>query len=391
MPWLTAIGLMSGTSYDGVDVALIKTNGEEIGRIGPTLYRPYSEEERGAVAARDGVGRQSGGPRRAARAAGRSRGAGDALPMPRRSRRSWPPTAWRRATSRWSASTARPSCTTRRRHLTVQLGEGHALASRLGIPVVYDFRAADVAAGGQGAPFVPVFHRAMVRLLDQPGPIAVLNIGGVANLTYIDGDAELIACDIGPGNALIDDFMRLRTGNPHDGEGRAAAAGQVDEAAVERILAHPFFAKPPPKSLDRNAFHHWIAQDARLAGKSLEDGAATLTAVTAAAIARAVQLLPRPPASFIVAGGGIRNPVLMGMLAQRLAPARVDHRRCGGLVGGCARGAGLRLSGGAQPQRPAADVPDHHRGAAPDAGRRGGAAVRDQAAGLRSVLRRLSR
>ena len=105
-------------------------------------------------------------------------------------------------------------------------------------------------------------------LLDQPGPIAVLNIGGVANLTYIDGDAELIACDTGPGNALIDDFVRLRTGNPHDSEGRAAAAGQVDEAAVERILAHPFFAKPPPKSLDRNDFRHWIAQDAKLAGKS---------------------------------------------------------------------------------------------------------------------------
>jgi anhydro-N-acetylmuramic acid kinase len=207
--------------------------------------------------------------------------------------------------------------------LTVQIGNGAQLAAETGLPVVYDFRAADVAAGGQGAPFVPVFHRAMVRLLDQPGPIAVLNIGGVANLTYIDGDAALIACDIGPGNALIDDFMRLRTGSPHDSEGRAAAAGQVDEGAVERILAHPFFAKPPPKSLDRNAFHHSIGQDAKLAGKSLEDGAATLTAVTAAAIARSVALLPRAPASFIVAGGGIRNPVLMGMLTQRVAPASV--------------------------------------------------------------------
>src|SRR6202011_2755998 len=148
----------------------------------------------------------------------------------------------------------------------------------------------------------------MVRLLDRPGPIAVLNIGGVANLTYVDGDAELIACDIGPGNALIDDFLRLRTGRPHDSDGRAAATGRVDEAAVERILAHPFFAKPPPKSLDRNEFHHWIAADAKLAGKSLEDGAATLTALTAAAIARAIVLLPRAPRSFIAAGGGIRNP-----------------------------------------------------------------------------------
>jgi anhydro-N-acetylmuramic acid kinase len=152
----------------------------------------------------------------------------------------------------------------------------------------------------------------------------VLNIGGVANLTYIDGEAALIACDIGPGNALIDDFLRLRTGSPHDSEGRAAAAGQVDEAAVERILAHPFFAKPPPKSLDRNAFHRWIAQDAKLAGTSLEDGAATLTAVTAAALARAVPLFPRAPKRFIVAGGGIRNPVLMRMLAERVAPISVE-------------------------------------------------------------------
>jgi anhydro-N-acetylmuramic acid kinase len=208
------------------------------------------------------------------------------------------------------------------RRLTVQLGQGDALARRLGIPVVHDFRAADVAAGGQGAPFMPVFHRAMVRMLEERRPTGVLNIGGVANLTYVDGDA-LIACDTGPGNALIDDFLRLRTGSPHDTDGRAAAAGRVDEMAVARILAHPFFAKPPPKSLDRNAFHHWVAEDEKLAGRSVEDGAATLTAVTAAAIARATTLLPRMPTGFIVAGGGIRNPVLMRMLTERLAPSTI--------------------------------------------------------------------
>ena len=140
------------------------------------------------------------------------------------------------------------------RRLTVQLGDGPALAARLGIPVVYDFRAADVAAGGQGAPLVPVFHRAMLRMLERAQPIAVLNLGGVANVTFIDGDNELVACDTGPGNALIDDFLRLRTGTAHDDDGRAAAAGRVDEAAVARVLAHPFFARRPPKSLDRNAF-----------------------------------------------------------------------------------------------------------------------------------------
>ena len=190
--------------------------------------------------------------------------------------------------------------------------------------MVYDFRAADVAAGGQGAPVVPVFHRAMVRLLKRAHPVAVLNLGGVANVTFIDGNADLIAFDTGPGNALIDDFVRLRTGQPQDDEGRAAAAGNVDEAAVARVLAHPFFAKPPPKSLDRNAFRHWVAEEGRLAGKSTQDGAATITAITAAAVARAIPVLPRPPAGWIVAGGGTRNPTLMRMLAERLAPAPVE-------------------------------------------------------------------
>jgi anhydro-N-acetylmuramic acid kinase len=321
MTWLSAVGLMSGTSYDGVDVALINTNGEDIGRTGPTLYRPYSKSERdllrhamasaanladrterpGPLADAEALVTQSHAEAVEAFLAANGMTAGDI------------------AVVGFHGQTVLHDPD---RHLTVQLGQGEALAGRLGIPVVYDFRAADVAAGGQGAPFVPVFHRALVRLIDQPGPIAVLNIGGVANLTYIDGD-ELIACDIGPGNALIDDFVRLRTGNPHDRDGCAAAAGHTDEAMVERVLAHPFFAKPPPKSLDRNAFHRWIAEDARLSGKSLEDGAATLTAVTAAGIARAIALFPRAPRSFIVAGGGIRNPVLMRMLAERVAPAEV--------------------------------------------------------------------
>jgi anhydro-N-acetylmuramic acid kinase len=208
--------------------------------------------------------------------------------------------------------------------MTVQLGNGPALAARLGIPVVYDLRAADVAAGGQGAPVVPVFHRAMVRLLKRAHPVAVLNLGGVANLTFIDGTADLVAFDTGPANALIDDFVRTRTGQPQDDHGRAAAAGKVDDAAVARVLAHPFFARLPPKSLDRNAFRHWVTEEGRLAGKSTEDGAATLTAISAVAVAHAAAVLPRAPASWIVAGGGTRNPTLMRMLAERLAPAGVE-------------------------------------------------------------------
>ncbi len=320
MASLSAIGLMSGTSYDGVDVALINTDGEDIGRIGPTCYWPYGDEERAllraamASAANLTDRAERPGPLAEAEALV-TRSHGEAVEV------------FLAANGMAASDVAvvgfhgQTVLHDPGRRLTVQLGRGDALASRLGIPVVYDFRAADVAAGGQGAPFVPVFHRAMVRLLDEPGPIAVLNIGGVANLTYIDGGAELIACDVGPGNALIDDFVRLRSGSPFDGDGRAAAAGRVDEDAVARILAHPFFARRPPKSLDRNAFHHWIAADAHMAGKSLEDGAATLSALTAAAIARSIAVLPRPPRGFIAAGGGIHNPVLMRMLAERVAPA----------------------------------------------------------------------
>jgi anhydro-N-acetylmuramic acid kinase len=171
---------------------------------------------------------------------------------------------------------------------------------------------------------VPVFHRALVRLLRRAHPVGVLNVGGVSNVTFVDGDADIVACDTGPGNALIDDFLRLRTSRLQDDDGLAAAAGRVDEDAVARVLTHPFFAKPPPKSLDRNTFRQWVAEQGGLAAKSTEDGAATLTAITAAAVARAIDILPRPPAGWIIAGGGTRNPTLMRMLAQRLAPAAVE-------------------------------------------------------------------
>ena len=207
------------------------------------------------------------------------------------------------------------------RLLTVQIGDGRALAARLGIPVVYDFRAADVAAGGQGAPLAPVFHRALVQQLNRASPLAILNIGGVANITYIDGE-QLIACDTGPGNALLDDFLRVQTGKPLDIDGRVAASGAVDEKLIARLLAHPFFAAPPPKSLDRNEFRGFVGDT--VAGIGVADGAATLTALTAAAAARIVPHLPRAPASWIVGGGGARNPTLMRMLAERLAPAQVD-------------------------------------------------------------------
>jgi anhydro-N-acetylmuramic acid kinase len=324
MSSICAIGLMSGTSYDGVDVALLNTDGESIDRVGPTGYRPYSEQERAVVR--------------------RAISAGNNLSLSNRDERpkiladaeelvtdmhaeaveaflaanGMPPSEVSVVGFHGQTILHRPD-----RGLTVQLGNGGALAARLGIPVVYDFRAADIAAGGQGAPIVPVFHRAMVRMLNEPHPVGVLNVGGVANVTFVDRERDLVAFDTGPGNALIDDFLRLRTGQMQDDEGRIAAAGKVDEAAVERVLGHPFFARRPPKSLDRNEFRNWVTDEARLAEKSTEDGAATITAITVAAVLRATSVLPGKPASWIVAGGGTRNPTRMKMLVERLKPAKV--------------------------------------------------------------------
>jgi anhydro-N-acetylmuramic acid kinase len=321
-----AIGLMSGTSQDGVDVALLDTDGEGISQFGATACRPYTRAERTllrrATAAAASLTERTARPDVVAKA--------EALVN---SAHAEAVQTFLAANGIKTADVAvvgfhgqtllhRPE-----RALTIQIGDGAALAAQLDIPVVYDFRAADVAAGGQGAPLAPIFHRALVRRLDVAAPVAVLNIGGVANVTFIDGNA-LIACDTGPGNALLDDFLRLRTGRPLDTDGTMAKAGTVREEMIERLLQHPFFAAPPPKSLDRNDFRGWVGDT--LDGIGDEDGAATLTALTAASVARIVPHLPRPPASWIVAGGGARNPTLMRMVAERLAPARVEPAHAAG-------------------------------------------------------------
>src|SRR6201999_1578574 len=160
--------------------------------------------------------------------------------------------------------------------MTVQIGDAMALARAIHIPVMHDFRAADVAAGGQGAPFVPVYHRALAQSPEREGPMVVVNIGGVSNITYIDGADTLIACDTGPGNALLDDYMFRTMGQPFDCEGRLAAQGQPDQVWIDRALQLPFFKLPPPKSLDRNDF----AQLKLGVMIAPADGAATLTALT---------------------------------------------------------------------------------------------------------------
>ena len=315
-----AIGLMSGTSQDGVDVALIDTDGDRISHLGATACRPYTQAERTilrrATAAAANLTERSARPDIVADAEQLVNDAHAEAVESFLASNGLKPVNLSAIGFHGQTLLHRPE-----RGLTLQIGDGSALAARLGVPVVYDFRAADVAAGGQGAPLAPVFHRALVRHLQREAPVAVLNLGGVANVTYIDGD-KLIACDTGPGNALLDDFLRLRTGRPLDTDGRKAAAGTADEAMIERLLAHPFFAAPPPKSLDRNDFRSWVGDT--LDGIGTENGAATLTALTAAAVARIVPHLPRAPKSWIVAGGGARNPTLMRMLGERLRPATVE-------------------------------------------------------------------
>ncbi len=316
--------MMSGTSLDGIDVAFIETDGESVTAFGEGRTYPYSDDDRRLF----------------------FRALEEAAALTERQARPGILTAAEALiTARHAEALARflveapqyrdvdvvgfHGQTVLHRPeigLTVQLGDGDHLAGALkslasrgaAAELVYDFRAADVAAGGQGAPFVPVYHRALAAGLGREGPVMVVNLGGVANITYIDGAADPVACDTGPANALIDDFMKERTGAPCDRDGAAAAAGRVDEAALARLLRHGFFTLSPPKSLDRNAFRNWVAEHAELDDMSVEDGAATLTALTAASVAAVLPLLPERPRSVIAAGGGAHNSTLLRMLSERL-------------------------------------------------------------------------
>ncbi|TDQ80879.1 anhydro-N-acetylmuramic acid kinase [Dongia mobilis] len=307
-----AIGLMSGTSADGVDAALIRAEADAVHEFGPASSEPYDrafgnrikacyggrapEAEIDAVA-RELTQRHAAAVRRLLQMAGMAPSGihvigfhGQTILHAPHERRTW------------------------------QIGDGALLASLTGIDVVDDFRSADVAAGGQGAPLVPVFHQALAAMLppEVPRPIAVLNIGGVANVTWIGRDGSLLAFDTGPGNALIDDWTQRHEGRPVDLGGVLARGGRIDEDVLATLLSHPYFDLPAPKSLDRNAFHSEVAD--RL---SPADGAATLTAFTAAAIARSLYLFPEMPQVWLVCGGGRHNPVLMEALEERLdAPVK---------------------------------------------------------------------
>jgi anhydro-N-acetylmuramic acid kinase len=294
-----AIGLMSGTSIDGIDVAMIETDGENHVATGPALTLPYDETLRAGI--RGVLG-----------------GKGDV------------------AAADWSLTMALGAAVARLRQdhhvdgidvigchghtilhrpqagYTWQIGNGKLLAELTHTDVVCDFRSADVAAGGEGAPLAPLYHAALAA--DLPKPLAVLNIGGVANVTWIgNGPDDLLAFDTGPGNALIDDWVLRHTGKPLDADGALARVGKVDDAAVAKLLAHPYFFRTPPKSLDRNEFAALVPNHL-----SPADGAATLTAMTVAAVRHATEHFPTPATHWLVTGGGRHNRTLMVGLKRAL-------------------------------------------------------------------------
>lgn len=309
-----SLGLMSGTSLDGVDAALIRTDGHSVSEQGAALTLPYPPSLRARLrSVLGGVGPVAEVEREITlfhaeavetllQQAGVEASAVEVIGF------------------HGHTILHRPG-----EGRTWQIGDAPLLAARVGIPVINDFRSADVAAGGQGAPLVPVFHRAMARGLEKP--LAVLNLGGVANVTWIGEDDELLAFDTGPGNALIDDWALHHTGEPVDAGGRLAASGQAHAERVAEFSTHPFFALPPPKSLDRDDFRQ-MAQ--RLTeGLSAADGAATLTAFTIAAVKLAERHLPEPPRRWLVCGGGRHNPRIMQGLQQVLAVAVEPVDACG--------------------------------------------------------------
>ena len=299
---ILALGLMSGTSCDGIDAALVRTDGRRRVEPGMSLTHPYPEPFRQRL--RSVLGGK--GPiaevadelthRHVAIVA-------DLLAKVRLAPSDVAVIGFHGQTVFHEPDKGR----------TWQIGDGALLARLSGIDTVSDFRSADVAAGGQGAPFVPLYHQALAAVLPER-PLAVLNLGGVGNVTWIGrGEGDVIAFDTGPANALIDDWALKHTGRPMDGDGRLAGAGRVDQAALAALLRHPYFAKAAPKSLDRDAF-----DPAPVADLSPADGAATLVAFTAAAVALGRDILPAPPRRWLVTGGGRRNPAVMAALAAAL-------------------------------------------------------------------------
>lgn len=304
---------MSGTSLDGIDVALLRTDGEAEVRRGPAATYRYRPDQQAVL--HDALQQARTLDSREARPG--------ILAEAERALTEWHAEAVARFLRDKGLTPSeidvigfhgqtvihRPE-----RRLTVQLGLGPTLARLAGIPVVYDMRAADVEAGGQGAPLVPVYHRALAAGLPER-PVALLNIGGVANMTWIGRAGDLVAFDTGPGNALLNDWCERHTDVPYDRDGALGNRGRVAPDVLGQLLKNNFFSTAAPKSLDRNTFDASVVD-----GLTPADGAATLTRFTAAAIAASLPLVPEAPRLVVVCGGGRHNPTLMRDIRDLLQP-----------------------------------------------------------------------
>jgi anhydro-N-acetylmuramic acid kinase len=307
---LLTIGLMSGTSADGIDAALLKTDGLVIHNFGPTYFIPYPEPIKQQVL--EAYGRPIG-PESKALERSITELHADAI------------TGLLKKVGLQSPDVDligfhgqtlfhKPPQKKGERGETHIIGDGDLLATLIQIPVIDQFRLNDISHGGQGAPFVPLFHQALAK--DLPKPLALLNIGGVANVTWIGEEAhDLVAFDTGPGNGLIDDWVRIHTSLPWDEGGKIAARGHVNERLLGQWLSHPYFTQPAPKALDRKTFKIFLESIRNL---PFEDGVATLTALTAASIKKTLQLLPQAPQMWLIAGGGAHNGTLLKMMAHKL-------------------------------------------------------------------------
>lgn len=318
---MRVIGMMSGTSLDGIDAAVVETDGEAVTGFGAREAYAYTPDERTLLTKATEAGRDPGVQTAWHGGAARTEGAlaiiAEAERLLTRAHASLVSTLAERDKQAGAGLDligfhGQTLFHAPDRHFTWQIGDGALLAQLTGLPVICDFRSADVAAGGEGAPLVPLYHKALLSQRPQSLPAAVLNLGGVGNLTYFDGET-LLAFDTGPANGPLDEWMAAHTGEPLDRDGRLSALGTVNEGVLLTLMDHPYFDAPPPKSLDRQDFD---GQGAR--GLSLEDGAATLVAFAAAAVVEGLKHFPAPVKEIIVCGGGRHNPTMMAELARRL-------------------------------------------------------------------------
>ncbi len=317
---IRALGTMSGTSLDGVDAAVIETDGVEILRFGEIGYRTYSADEQAVL--RAALGRWPGQP-----------GVAEAAALVEQAHAEVMAGFAGVALAGFHGQTLAHDPGGRGTH---QAGDGQALADKLGVPVVWDFRSSDIQFGGQGAPLAPAYHFALAKFIGATEPVAFLNLGGVGNVTWVDpskesvlADGAVLAFDTGPANAPLNDLMMARRGVPFDADGATALEGLVNGEVLNRFLEHGWFFRMPPKSLDRDDFSDLGGQVAAL---SDGDAAATLTAAAAMAVVRSAEHFPTPVTRLLVTGGGRQNPVMMEMISERMG-CSVDPVEAVGLNG----------------------------------------------------------